>query len=140
MDSHNSSVPTSSLLIGVLIKNYPKKHAEIVQLFKEYLEKSHHVTKYYRIKANSGGMTENSWHLKHLNKDNVYVFPYSDNFQQVLCKLIWDNYILPEYVIISSFIPDYTEYRRTKGNPVEFHSCLGSIQRNTTNTEFIQDW
>lgn len=141
MDIYDTSIP-SGLIIAIIIRNYPSEYNEVMQIFKEYLKGTWHITKYCHIKPSKENMPIYcSWNLKDIQPENIFIFPYSHNLQQkVLHNVIWESHLLPEYTIINTFSLDFIEFKRTGGYPIEFHSSLGTIQIDNINAKYLEDY
>ena len=70
MQTNNES--PASFLSGVIIKDYLEELSEAIELFKEFLEGTHHITEYCYLKPDCDATSE--WNLKLIKPGNFYIY------------------------------------------------------------------
>ena len=133
--SDTNEVP-ATFLIGILIRDYPEELSEAIEIFKEFLDGTHHITEYCYLKPDCDVTSE--WNLNLIKPGNFYIFPDSRHFEyHVLANLIWSISRIPKYIIINSFTLDDMY---TGGYPLEYYSSAGTILIDNSNKKYTQDY
>ena len=132
-----SSPPPPKLLV-ILIRDYPRKIKKAMDIFKEYLNGTHYVNRYCSIQLEDHPyMRDMHWHIANIKPSNIYIFPYSKRFTDMLEDIVFKTDLI-EYVYAPCFSKVSNDY------PVQYMSSLGSLLVEEENIENIRstsyDW
>lgn len=132
------SPPPPPKLLVVIIRDFPRKIRKAMNIFKEYLNGTHCVNQYCYIKLeNHSYVWDGHWHIVNVKPSNIYVFPYSKRFADMLGDMVFKTDLI-EYVYTPWFNKVSNDY------PVQYMSSLGCLLVEEENIENIRstsyDW
>lgn len=121
----------------IIIRNYPTKYAKVFKVFKEFLDSTPHITKYFRIKSEKPiRYAFSRWDFYNVKPENVYVFQSymgSSRFSKLLQNIRAKCSIIQDYVIFPIL------YIKSDTYPLEYYCGYGSLLVDECNLEYISE-